>query len=389
MSTHNQLMDPKPSAERREDRRGVVVVFVCFLTIALLACVIFSVDVAYMQLCRARLRAATDASARAAGEALSREQDLDASRQAAVDIAQRNLVAGSPLLLDTNADILFGNSTQQQNGAWNFTAGGQPINAVRVFGRRTRDAPSGSVPTFFGRVFNVLDFQPLSSATVVRLDRDICIVVDRSSSMKLYLTDTAPTMSMSDPRFCRPPDMGQSRWSALSLAVDRFITALHTTPQLEHLSLASYASSGNWCSYSNNTADINQYLSQDYTDAEAAMASLSSTKWNGATNIAAGIGKGIESLTDPDTARPFAAKTMVLMTDGHYTQGDAPSTVAPDALPHDIVIHAVTFGDGADQDEMRAVAEATGGNFYHAPDAQTLQDVFEEIALTLPVMFTD
>ncbi len=376
-------------ATQASPRRGVVVVLVCFLTIALLACVIFSVDVAYMQLSRTRLRAATDAAARAAGEALSREQDLDASRQAAMDIAKLNLVAGTPLLLDQDQDIVFGNSTQQQSGAWAFVAGGDPINAVRVFGRRTRDAPSGSVPTFFGRVFNVVDFQPLSSATVVRLDRDICIVVDRSSSMKLYLTDSAPTMSMSDSRFCQPPNMSLSRWGALALAFDRFVAALDTTPQSEHLSLASYSSSGNWCSYSNNTADINQYLSANYADAESAMSSLSSTKWNGATNIAAGIDKGIEALTDPDTSRPFAAKTMVLMTDGNYTQGARPSTVAPEALDHDIVIHAVTFGDGADQAEMRAVADATGGNFYHAPDAQTLQDVFEEIALTLPVMFTD
>lgn len=375
-------------AASAKDRRGVVVVLVCFLAIALLACVIFSVDVAYMQLCRTRLRAATDAAARAAGEALSRQQDLDASRAAAVNVAGLNLVAGDPLLLDEQTDIVFGHSEQQSSGAWAFTPDTEPINAVRVFGRRTRDAPSGSIPTFFGRVFNVVDFQPNSSATVVRLDRDICIVVDRSSSMKLYLTDTAPTMSTSDWRFCQPP-RSESRWAALSLAVDRFISALHTTPQTEHLSLASYASSGSWCSYSNNTADINQLLSPDYSDAESAMAALSNTKWNGATNIAAGIDKGIQALTDPATARPFAAKTMVLMTDGHYTQGAAPSSVAGAALDHDIVIHAVTFGDGADQSEMAAVAAATGGNFYHAPDAQTLQDVFEEIALTLPVMFTD
>lgn len=373
---------------RPSDRRGVVVVLVCFLSIVLLTCVIFSVDVAYMQLSRTKLRSATDAAARAAGEALSRAQDLDASRQAARDIAAVNYVAGAPLLL-ANEDIVFGNSQQQGSGAWAFTPDGTPINAVRVFGRRTREAPSGSIPTFFGQVFNVVDFQPRQSATVVRLDRDICIVVDRSSSMKLYLTDTAPTMSTSDSRFCQPPNMSQSRWSALSLAVDRFITALETTPQSEYLSLASYGSSGNWCGYSNNTSDLNQVLSSNYTDAENAMATLSASKFNGATNIASGINRGIQSLTDEGTARPFAAKTIVLMTDGHYTQGAKPSTVAPNAVPHDIVIHAVTFGNGADQNEMRAVAEATGGNFYHAPDAATLQDVFEEIALTLPVMFTD
>ena len=32
---------------------------------------------------------------------------------------------------------------------------------------------------------------------------------------------------------------------------------------------------------------------------------------------------------------------------------------------------------------------STGGNNYIAPNAQALQDAFEEIALTLPVVFTD
>ena len=235
----------------------------------------------------------------------------------------------------------------------------------------------------------MFDFEPTQDATVVRLDRDICIVVDRSSSMKLYLTDTAPTMSTRDSRFCQPPDMSQSRWSALSSAFGRFVTALETTPQDEHLALVSYGSTGSWCSHSNYASTIDQSLSENYSDATSAMGSLSSSKFNGATNIAAGIESGITVLTSETYARPFAAKTMVLMTDGHHTQGSAPSLVAPNAVVHDIVIHTVTFGDGADQDEMRAVAEATGGNFYHAPDAQTLQDVFEEIALTLPVMFTE
>ena len=38
---------------------------------------------------------------------------------------------------------------------------------------------------------------------------------------------------------------------------------------------------------------------------------------------------------------------------------------------------------------MKAIADATGGNYYIAPNAAALQDIFEEIALTLPVVFTD
>jgi len=289
-------------------------------------------------------------------------------------------------LLD-DSDIIFGNSSQQQSGAWAFTPNGQPINAVRVNGRRTRTAPSGSVPIFFGRVFNVFDFQPVQAATVVRLDRDICLVVDRSSSMKLYLTDNAPTMSTSDSRFCQPPNMSLSRWGALSVAVQRFVDALETTPQSEYVGLVSYASAYTACSYSNNASDINCALSADSAAVTSALATLSTKKFNGATNIAAGITKGIQVLTGP-SARPYAAKTMVLMSDGAYTQGTQPSLVAPQAATEDIIIHTITFGE-ANPAEMQAIADATGGNHYIAPDAATLQDIFEEIALTLPVVFTD
>ena len=48
----------------------------------------------------------------------------------------------------------------------------------------------------------------------------------------------------------------------------------------------------------------------------------------------------------------------------------------------------VAYGE-ANPDLMQDIADATGGKHYIAPDAAALQDIFEEIALTLPVMFTD
>jgi hypothetical protein len=381
-----QLKQRKSRARWLKTRRGAIVVFAALMMIVFLATVAFSVDVAYMQLSKVQLRTATDAAARAAGESLSREQCLDCARQAAKDIAEANLVAADPLLL-ADEDVVFGNSAEQASGAWAFTPGGTPINAVRVFGRRTREAPSGSVATFFGRVFDVFDFEPTQAATVVRLDRDICLVVDRSSSMKLYLTDTSPTMSTSDSRFCQKPDMTLSRWGALKVAVDRFVSALATTPQLEHVALVSYGSAYTACSVTNSASSINCQLSSNHTNVTSAMASISNTKFNGATNIEAGILKGIEALTSAQ-ARPYAAKTMVLMSDGAYTVGQQPSLVAPLAAAQDIIIHTISFGE-ANPTEMQAIADATGGNHYIAPDAETLQNIFEEIALTLPVIFTD
>jgi hypothetical protein len=384
---NKQFHQRTPRARWLKTRRGAIVVFAALMMIVFLASVAFSVDVAYMQYSKVQLRTATDAAARAAGESLARQQNIDLSRQAAKDVAAANLVAGDPLLL-ADSDVVFGKASEQASGAWTFAPGASPINAVRVFGRRTREAPSGSVATFFGRVFDVFDFQPTQAATVVRLDRDICLVVDRSSSMKLYLTDTSPTMSTSDSRFCQKPNMSLSRWGALKVSVDRFVNALATTPQLEHVALVSYGSAYTACSVTNAASSINCQLSQNHANVTSAMATISNTKFNGATNIEAGILKGIEVLTNTTYARPYAAKTMVLMSDGAYTVGQQPRLVAPQAAAQDIIIHTITFGE-ANPEEMQAIADATGGNHYIAPDATRLQEIFEEIALTLPVIFTD
>jgi len=49
----------------------------------------------------------------------------------------------------------------------------------------------------------------------------------------------------------------------------------------------------------------------------------------------------------------------------------------------------VTFSDEADFPRMRAVAAATGGEHFHAPDAAALERIFRQIAATLPVLLTD
>jgi Ca-activated chloride channel family protein len=368
-------------------RRGAMVVLIALLLIVFLVTVIFSVDVAYMHLTRAQLRTATDAGARAGGEALSRLQDQDLARQAAKDIAAANLVAGQGLELD-DADVLFGSSTQQSDGSWAFTAGAAPTNSVQVIGRRTSGAPSGAVGTFLGRIFGVPQFEPTQTATVVVLDRDICLVVDRSSSMKLGLASTAETMSTSDPRFSQPPNMSDSRWGALSVAVQDFIDALATTPQTETLALVSFASDGTWCGVVNKASETNQQLDFNHASVTSAMATISGRVFNGMTNTAAGIDAGVAVLTDATRCRPYAAKMMVLLSDGHSNQGRAPLLAAQDAAAREIVIHTVTFGNGANEGEMAAVAEATGGNHYSAYDADSLRDVFRKIALTLPVVMT-
>ncbi|QDU47615.1 von Willebrand factor type A domain protein [Symmachiella dynata] len=374
------------SKNESSNRRGAMAVLVGAMLVVFVAAVAFSVDVAYMQLCRTELQVSTDAAARAAGEALTRSQDMEAARQAARDLAAVNLVAMQPLLLD-DADIIPGNSDFQENGSWAFTPQGTPINSIRVIGRRTRTSPSGSIGLYFAKIFDQDDFEVTRASTVVRLDRDICIVVDRSGSMKWDVEGETAWTSSNMYRFEIPPEP-DSRWVALSVATKAFTEALGQTPQVEWVGLVSYASDYTNFGVHNHRVDIDQELTENHALIDSAMDDITARIFNGATDIAAGIDSGKSVLLDPDHSRPFAVKTMILMSDGHPTSGGDPLVSANYASQNNITIHTISFGE-ADLNLMQQIATAGGGQHFHALDADSLKAIFKKIALTIPVTFTE
>jgi hypothetical protein len=342
----------------------------------------FAVDVAYMQLTRTELRTATDAAARAAAKTLSLTQNPADARAAARDAARRNRVAGDALVV-RNSQIEIGRGVQAtETSRFAFTPGGAQLNAVRVTGLRTRTSAAGPVGLFLGHIMGVREFQPQHVATSTQLDREICLVVDRSGSM---MWDTNGN-EISAPS-CSPPQPA-SRWMSLNTAVAGFLDELEQTPQQEQCSLASYSSNGSGCGIRFNTSDLNVALGFDYQSIRDEMARLSSQPVQGSTAIGAGVDRGIDALTS-NRSRRYAVKTMVLMTDGLHNSGREPIISARQAARENITINTVTFGDDADLRRMREVAEATGGQHFHAPDAEALEEIFREIASTLPVMLTE
>ena len=164
----------------------LVLIAVCLPLCIIMAA--FAIDVAWMQLVRTELRTSTDAAARAGAKELSLSQSTDHGPHRAKDAAKRNLVAGDPLLL-ADSDIEFGNGVQANDASrFEFTAGGKKPNAVRVTGSARKARLAGPVDLLFAGVFGVKQFQPKETATSTQLDRDICLVVDRSGSMMWTLT---------------------------------------------------------------------------------------------------------------------------------------------------------------------------------------------------------
>jgi hypothetical protein len=167
-----------------------------------------------------------------------------------------------------------------------------------------------------------------------------------------------------------------SRWKTLEYAVNEFLDVLDGTDQEELVSLASFSTS----------ALLNYELELNYNNIRNWLSGTSPGGW---TAIGQGLQEGLPSLFSA-FGRPYAAKTIVVLTDGINNQTPEPLGVAQSIVAgQNVTIHTVTFSHEADTTTMAAVAEAGGGNHYHAEDTDELADIFREIANNLPTIITE
>jgi len=118
----------------------------------------------------------------------------------------------------------------------------------------------------------------------------------------------------------------------------------------------------------------------------------------GGTAIGSSLREGVELIRNPSTDNPdgrsrtFAAKTIVVLTDGDNTVGDDPVDVARDELANeDVIVHTITFTPGVSQNGRRAMADVSEfgrGKHYHTDSGSALSRIFEEIANNLPTILT-
>jgi len=367
-------------------RRGAMLPLVALLLPVMLILASFVVNVAYMQLTRTELRIASDAATRAASHTLMTTGNRASARAAAKDGANRNKVAGKATKL-ANSDIVFGISRRQSlSDRYNFTPGNNQANAVKVNARRDAGSLSGMVSMITPTFGAAKNFGPAQAAISTQVEVDLALVLDRSGSMAYSDAENSSAMASaglppaSAPagwEFCdpAPPD---SRWRALVDAVQIFTTVLKRSPQQEFLGLATYS----------DDAKREVDLSSAYDAVPAAMATYTNSYCSGFTNIHAGITEGINVVGDPSSSRPWAAKVIIVMTDGRRTAGPDPVAAAEAAFRAGITVYTVTFSEEADVGAMRQVAAKGGGQHFHAVSSQDLRDVFKTIAGELPTLLT-
>ncbi len=368
------------------NRKAAILTLFIFLLPVLLIMLGFSVDLAYMHLVKTELRLASDNAARVAADNLSRYEDECGAQDAGVNIAKKFTVAGSPLRLRTG-DFDFGRATADENGVYIFDTDGSPYNAVRVNAVRDSNSIDGTVPLFFSRLVGNPEYSPQVTAIASFINVDICLVLDRSTSMKFKVDSNETGMSINDRRFCKPP-AGNSRWDALQKAVKVFYDELRSNTAEEQVSIVTFGSDldsiqPGLCGRT-PSATLDMQLSTNIDAAEGTMNTLSNSVWNGNTEIAAGINLGIAELASPRSRR-FADRVMIVLTDGFPTAGDA-IVSATQAASQLITVYAITFGPDGDQSYMRQVAAAGNGEHAHAVTEKELKAIFKRFAAKATIL---
>lgn len=380
-----------------DTRRGAIVVLVAVFLIVLIAMAAFSVDIAYMELVKTQLRAATDSAAKAGTSALVQGQSSAQAQNAAIQMAAMNTVAGKPLIV-TSSNVVLGQSVQQADGTWQFVAGVQPFQAVQVTSSLSSNNANGCVPLFFAPFFGTKTYSPSNTSVASAFACEVCLVVDRSHSMCWDLSGTAnslppPIYTNINLGIQSPPQPG-SRWLALDGAVSSYCTILSAANAPPRVAVVTWATDigTNTLEYTLTgqtsvgvTTDLE--LTTDMTAVYSVIHNRLQNVMLGGTNMSSGINQGTAILT-ASNVRPYAKKIMVLMTDGQWNAGTDPVAAAVTAAAQNITIHCVCFLQNADQTTCQQIASTTGGKFYYAADPIALNAAFQDLAFSLPVVLT-
>ena len=369
-----------------QKRKGAIAVLFAIILPVQLIFLGFCVDFANMHRVRNEARVIADLCAKSAADTLARTAgDTNMAIATAQAVASANTIGGVPHSLDPS-EIIFGRAEEQADGRFEFTAGSVPHNSVRVNASRTAAHPNGSVGLFFGSFYGRSEFSFSQTATSSFQDVEICLVLDRSISMK-YNVDSSIARPPNNVIRCELPSP-TSRWLALDAAVDSFLAELDATPVIERVGLVTFATtSGNGCNMglTFEASTLDQPLTENTAEIRAVMDDYNNSIWYGGTNITAGINEAKDHMLASGSAA--RERIIIVLTDGtHRFPDDPPAEAAAECLAQGIKVHTITFSDSASIADMQLTASRGGGEHQHAVNLDDLRISFRRLAGSLAIL---
>ena len=369
-----------------EKRKGAIAVLFAVILPVQLVILGFCIDFANMQRVRNEGRVIADLASKAAADALARSGgDTDLAIQTAQDVAAANTIGNTFHTLEPS-EIIFGRGQTQADGSVEFQPGTTPFNSVRVNAIRTDANPNGPVPLFFGAFYGQPEFSFLQTATSSFRDVELCLVLDRSVSMKFEIARTAGGPTNRQLRCILPG--ANSRWAGLDSAVRLFLDELDASPARERIGMVTFASdASDGCGGGRvlTASRLDQPISESTDAIRNALDTYNNSIWFGSTDITAGINEARQHMLV--SANPLRDRVIVVLTDGtHRFNAQQPPEAAAECLREGIIVHTITFSDEADLAGMQETALRGGGTHQHAANVADLTESFRRLAGSLSII---
>lgn len=117
------------------------------------------------------------------------------------------------------------------------------------------------------------------------------------------------------------------------------------------------------------------------------------------TAIGDGLLESLKAIPKDEDGKPLGPSTVVLLSDGRTNSGVDPLEVVPFAKDMGVVVHTIGLGRRNnpsdpdqywggywmqfDEETLRAIAEATGGQYYAADSAEALRQAYRNLGRTV------
>jgi Flp pilus assembly protein TadG len=316
---------------RRLRQRGFAIIFYATMLIFVTACVGLAVDVGTIFLIKARLSAAVDAAALAAGRSVNLANSVTDAATAATNTANQFFSANFP-------DGYF-NSIGKPTVTPTFTeesdANGNPSGVLDI-----KVTASVSAPTYFMNVFDVHSINVAATGTATRRGLVLMLVLDVSSSM-----NTAPD-----------PVTGLTACQAMVAAAGNFVNLFSP---YDRIGLVKF--------------DITATLLDSPTTSRGKIATdIAGLTCGSNTNTISGLELAYQQITN--TGLPLALNTILLFTDG-----------SPNGVSAVFPARAALDSRWGGTNVVGSIPAQSGSTFGHANACDNTQS----ICINMPVVCTD
>jgi Ca-activated chloride channel homolog len=354
-------------------RRGSALIVVAAVLMVACAIASYAINVVYMEYTRAELQISTDLATRAACRALVDSGKRSEAYVAAQRLTAANKVAGQVVEVGFG-DLDFTAAERFSTGeAYVYSRDQQP-NAVHFragYFERTAQSipmlfPSFGVPTYF---------RPLKEASAAQADLDLAIVLDCSESMLAPLDRTT-----SGEGLLRLPTLIpiNARWRTAEAGIAAMLSEFRDSPLEERVAMTTF----------NTVSLLNVPLTVSYLEIEAATALQQQVYLGGLTSLSDGIQSAIIQLSNARSARPWASRVILLLSDGKENFGLDSMIAAQAAANAQMMVYAIGISNEAEMERLNRLAKVGHGKAYFASSSEQFREIIKDIAKRLPVLLT-